>query len=128
MKALKPFLPRLRRVGHEAGALSPWLHPELTARGRFTAAKKFVVLRRPVKSRSAAMTVFLRYRNCLYAPGNSVNSRSRIRKLLRDKCCHSPSVELVIRGVRCHAAAFVRARLRKRRSAGLSFSASQMAL
>ncbi|MDP2333554.1 MAG: transposase, partial [Reyranella sp.] len=27
--ALKPFLPRLRRVGHEAGSLSPWLHPEL---------------------------------------------------------------------------------------------------
>ena len=33
MKVLKPFLPRLRRVGHEAGALSPWLHPELTALG-----------------------------------------------------------------------------------------------
>ncbi len=33
MKALKPFLPRLRRVGHEAGSLSPWLHPELTALG-----------------------------------------------------------------------------------------------
>ena len=27
--ALKPYLGRLRRVGHEAGALSPWLHPEL---------------------------------------------------------------------------------------------------
>jgi transposase len=27
--ALKPFLGRLRRVGHEAGSLSPWLHPEL---------------------------------------------------------------------------------------------------
>jgi len=27
--ALKPFLGRLRRVGHEAGALSPWLHPGL---------------------------------------------------------------------------------------------------
>src|SRR6266702_554548 len=26
---LKPYLARLRRVGHEAGALSPWLHPEL---------------------------------------------------------------------------------------------------
>ena len=26
--ALKPYLGRLR-VGHEAGALSPWLHPEL---------------------------------------------------------------------------------------------------
>jgi transposase len=33
MKALKPFLSRLRRVGHEAGSLSPWLHPELTALG-----------------------------------------------------------------------------------------------
>lgn len=31
--ALKPFLPRLRRVGHEAGSLSPWLHPELLAMG-----------------------------------------------------------------------------------------------
>ncbi|BCG99820.1 IS110 family transposase [Mesorhizobium sp. 131-2-5] len=31
--ALKPFLPRLRRVGHEAGALSPWLHPELKKLG-----------------------------------------------------------------------------------------------
>jgi transposase len=31
--ALKPFLPRLRRVGHEAGALSPWLHPELLKLG-----------------------------------------------------------------------------------------------
>lgn len=30
---LKPFLPRLRRVGHEAGALSPWLHPEMLALG-----------------------------------------------------------------------------------------------
>ena len=26
---LKPFLGRLRRVGHEAGSLSPWLQPEL---------------------------------------------------------------------------------------------------
>jgi transposase len=33
MQALKPFLPRLRRVGHEAGSLSPWLHPELKALG-----------------------------------------------------------------------------------------------
>lgn len=31
--ALKPFLARLRRVGHEAGALSPWLHPELLKLG-----------------------------------------------------------------------------------------------
>lgn len=31
--ALKPFLPRLRRVGHEAGSLSPWLHPEMLALG-----------------------------------------------------------------------------------------------
>lgn len=31
--ALKPFLGRLRRVGHEAGSLSPWLHPELVQRG-----------------------------------------------------------------------------------------------
>ncbi len=30
---LKPFLPKLRRVGHEAGSLSPWLHPELAALG-----------------------------------------------------------------------------------------------
>jgi transposase len=30
---LKPFLPRLRRVGHEAGALSPWLQPQLMALG-----------------------------------------------------------------------------------------------
>ena len=31
--ALKPFLPRLRRAGHEAGSLSPWLQPELARRG-----------------------------------------------------------------------------------------------
>jgi transposase len=31
--ALKPYLGRLRRVGHEAGALSPWLHPELLKLG-----------------------------------------------------------------------------------------------
>ncbi|MPZ41509.1 MAG: IS110 family transposase [Rhizobiales bacterium] len=31
--ALEPFLPRLRRVGHEAGALSPWFHPELLKLG-----------------------------------------------------------------------------------------------
>ncbi len=31
--ALKPFLGRLRRVGHEAGSLSPWLHPELLKLG-----------------------------------------------------------------------------------------------
>ena len=31
--ALKPFLPRLRRVGHEAGSLSPWLQLELVRRG-----------------------------------------------------------------------------------------------
>jgi transposase len=31
--ALKPYLGRLRRVGHEAGALSPWLHPELLRLG-----------------------------------------------------------------------------------------------
>ena len=30
---LKPFVARLRRVGHEAGSLSPWLHPELVKRG-----------------------------------------------------------------------------------------------
>ena len=31
--ALKPFLPRLRRVGHKAGSLSPWLQPMLVRRG-----------------------------------------------------------------------------------------------
>lgn len=31
--ALKPYLSRLRRVGHEAGSLSPWLHPELLRLG-----------------------------------------------------------------------------------------------
>lgn len=31
--ALAPFLRRLRRVGHEAGALSPWLQPQLLALG-----------------------------------------------------------------------------------------------
>ena len=31
--ALKPYLGRLRRLGHEAGALSPWLHPELLRLG-----------------------------------------------------------------------------------------------
>lgn len=31
--ALKPYLGRLRRIGHEAGALSPWLHPELVKLG-----------------------------------------------------------------------------------------------
>lgn len=30
---LKPFVARLRRVGHEAGSLSPWLHPELLIGG-----------------------------------------------------------------------------------------------
>ncbi|MER9470852.1 IS110 family transposase [Mesorhizobium sp. M0482] len=33
LAVLKPFLPRLRRVGHEAGSLSPWLHPELLKLG-----------------------------------------------------------------------------------------------
>lgn len=32
-RTLKPYLPKLKRVGHEAGALSPWLQPELVARG-----------------------------------------------------------------------------------------------
>jgi transposase len=31
--ALKAFLPRLRRAGHEAASLSPWLQPELAKRG-----------------------------------------------------------------------------------------------
>ncbi len=31
--ALKPYLSGLRRLGHEAGALSPWLHPELLKLG-----------------------------------------------------------------------------------------------
>ena len=31
--ALKPYAGRLRRAGHEAGSLSPWLHPELLALG-----------------------------------------------------------------------------------------------
>lgn len=30
---LEPFLGRSRRVGHEAGSLSPWLHPELLKLG-----------------------------------------------------------------------------------------------
>jgi len=33
LEALRNFLPKLRRVGHEAGSLSPWLHPELDKRG-----------------------------------------------------------------------------------------------
>lgn len=32
-QALAPFASRLRRAGHEAGALSPWLHPELRREG-----------------------------------------------------------------------------------------------
>jgi transposase len=31
--ALAPFLPRLERVGHEAGSAAPWLHRELNALG-----------------------------------------------------------------------------------------------
>jgi transposase len=31
--ALKPYLGRLRRVDHEAGSWSPWLHPELLKLG-----------------------------------------------------------------------------------------------
>jgi hypothetical protein len=31
--ALESFLSKLRRVGHEAGSLSPWLHPELKSLG-----------------------------------------------------------------------------------------------
>jgi transposase len=31
--ALAPFLPRLDRVGHEAGSVASWLHRELTALG-----------------------------------------------------------------------------------------------
>ena len=31
--ALGPFAAMLRRVGHEPGALSPWLHPDLKALG-----------------------------------------------------------------------------------------------
>jgi transposase len=32
-KALSPFAATLKRAGHEAGALSPWLHPALLALG-----------------------------------------------------------------------------------------------
>lgn len=32
-KALRPWRRSLRRVGHEAGSLSPWLHAELESRG-----------------------------------------------------------------------------------------------
>ena len=32
-RALRKHLPRLRRVGHEAGSLSPWLQVELTKLG-----------------------------------------------------------------------------------------------
>jgi len=32
-KALKPYKRSLKRVGHEAGALAPWLHPALLALG-----------------------------------------------------------------------------------------------
>jgi len=32
-RALREHLPRLRRVGHEAGSLSPWLQAELTKLG-----------------------------------------------------------------------------------------------
>jgi transposase len=31
--ALATFLPRLERVGHEAGSVSPWLHRKLTSLG-----------------------------------------------------------------------------------------------
>ncbi|WP_417598146.1 hypothetical protein [Novosphingobium aquae] len=32
-EALRAYLDRLRRAGHEAGSLSPWLHGELLAQG-----------------------------------------------------------------------------------------------
>ena len=32
-EVLRPYAGRLRRVGHEAGSLSPWLHPELVTQG-----------------------------------------------------------------------------------------------
>ena len=32
-EALAPFAATLRRAGHEAGSLSPWLHPQLKALG-----------------------------------------------------------------------------------------------
>jgi transposase len=33
VKVLKPYLAKLRRGGHEAGSLSPWLQVELKRRG-----------------------------------------------------------------------------------------------
>jgi transposase len=33
VKVLKPYVSKLRRVGHEAGSLSPWLQVELKQRG-----------------------------------------------------------------------------------------------
>jgi transposase len=32
-KVLKPYVAKLRRIGHEAGSLSPWLQVELKKRG-----------------------------------------------------------------------------------------------
>lgn len=32
-ETLRPYADRMRRVGHEAGSLSPWLHTELLAKG-----------------------------------------------------------------------------------------------
>jgi transposase len=33
LRALRPYVPKLRRLGHEAGSLSPWLQVELKQRG-----------------------------------------------------------------------------------------------
>lgn len=68
--ALKPFLRQLRRVGHEAGALSPWLQPQLLALGL------------PVVCLEA-----LHVRSALHAQRNKAGTRARTSRARRATAC-----------------------------------------
>ncbi|BAM91995.1 transposase [Bradyrhizobium oligotrophicum S58] len=86
--ALSPYLDRLRRVGHEAGALSPWLHGELLRRGlpaicletqHVRAALHASATRPTVRTRSGSRT------SC--APAGSGARTSRPRRATGCACC-----------------------------------------
>ncbi|MFQ3454014.1 IS110 family transposase [Bradyrhizobium sp. UFLA01-814] len=48
--ALKPYLDRLRRLRHEAGSLSPWLHPELVKLGLLAVCLETLHVRAALKA------------------------------------------------------------------------------
>ena len=100
--ALKPFLPRLRRAGHEAGSLSPWLLDEGPSRRKVRRHRRNrSTVQAQRRSRPPPVAVRLSRAGCLR--GNRGRSPAALLNRQASVAGHSMRLAGPTRGIRVRA-------------------------